>query len=141
MITQFSKLKDQLPEVPFIAVFTDPQKSDIQRFFDKKEFKLTFPAAFDDKKEVQTLFKNLLKVGALPIPYAFVVKGNKIVWLQVFSQNHQLHNSNFAAQLKAVIAGTPLESNGPAPVPESSSDEELEKKGDAPGGDDDMALF
>ncbi len=140
MITQFSKLKESHPDVTFIAVFTDPQKGDIQRFFDKKEFKLTFPAAFDDKKEVQNQFKTLLKLGALPIPYAFVVKGGKIVWLQVFSQNHQLHNSTFAAQLKTVIAGGQLESNGPAPVPESSSDEEVEKKGEA-GGDDDMALF
>ena len=139
MITQFSKLKDQVKGAEFMAIFTDPQKTDIQRFFDKKEFTLNFPAAYDHQKEVQNLFKTLLKVGALPLPYAFVVKNGQIVWLQIFSQNHQLHNSNFAAQLKAIIAGEKIEKNGAAPVPESSSDEEGEKK-DLPEGDD-MSLF
>ncbi len=80
------------------------------------------------------------KVGALPIPNAFIVKGGKIVWHQVFSQNYQLHNSNFQAQLKRVLANEPLESAGKAPAveEESSSEEAAAKEGPDDG---DLSLF
>lgn len=79
-------------------------------------------------------------MAALPIPAAFIVKGGKVVWVQVFSQNYQLHNSNFAKQLAHVVAGEPLESAGKAPaVEEDSSSEEVAAAADGAG--DDMALF
>merc|ERR1711916_305720 len=113
LLPQLSKLADETKDAQFIAIFTDPEVKHIERFYEKNEFKLTFPSCFD--------------------------KGGKVQWLQVFSQNHQLHHSTFAAQLKAVIEGTELAKNGPAPaVEESSSDEE----GGAEGPDDgDLALF
>ena len=136
---QLSKLADATPEVKFTAIFTDPEKKHIERFYEKAEFKLTFPSTFDENKKVQNMFKSLLKIQALPIPYGFIVKGNKIVWLQVFSQNHQLHHSNFEKQLKAVMGGSDLEKNGPAPAVEEDSSEE---DGAAAGPDDgDLALF
>ena len=140
LLPQLSKLDDETPEAKFIAIFTDPEVAHIKRFFEKNEFKLTFPACFDKDKEVQNKFKAALKVQALPIPYGFIIKGGKIVWLQVFSQNHQLHHSTFKAQLRAVIEGKELAKNGPAPVLEESSDDD--EGGDVPAGDDgDLSLF
>ena len=40
-----------------------------------------------------------------------------------------------------MIAGEELKSNGPEPIPASSSDEEVEGKGEAAGGDEEMSLF
>merc|ERR1711991_197071 len=139
LLPQLSKLADETKDAQFIAIFTDPEVKHIERFYEKNEFKLTFPSCFDKDKEVQNKFKALIKAQALPIPFGFISKGGKVQWLQVFSQNHQLHHSTFAAQLKAVIEGTELAKNGPAPaVEESSSDEE----GGAEGPDDgDLALL
>ena len=123
-----------------MAIFTDPEKAHIERFFEKNEFKLTFPAAFDKDRAVHNEFKTLLKAQALPIPYGFIVKDGKIVWLQVFSQNHQLHHSTFKAQLQAVIDGKELAKNGPAPVIEDESSEEG-GGADVPEGDGGLDLF
>ena len=140
LLPQFSKLADEITDAKYVGIFTDPEKAHIERFFEKNEFKMTFPAAFDKDRVVHNQFKTLLKQQALPIPFGFIVKDNKIVWLQVFSQNYQLKHSNFEAQLKAVIAGSELAKNGPTPaVEESSSDDEGGV--DVPEGDGGLDLF
>merc|ERR1711991_917104 len=72
---QMSKLKDATPGVAaWIAVFTDPDVASISRFLEKKEFRLNSPACQDEGKVVQTAFRDVCKLAALPIPISFVIK-------------------------------------------------------------------
>lgn len=142
IFNQMSKLNDTYKDkVTFLAVFTDPNPADIERFLQKKEFVLNFPACFDEARRVQKAFMEIGKVAALPIPNAFIINKGKIVWHQVFSQNYQTHNSNFVAQLKHVLAGEPLESAGPKPADEVESSSDEERPAAAGGDDGDLALF
>src|SRR3989338_8563448 len=47
VIESVSALKDKPPDVVFVGISTDPDKPSIQRFLDKKEYRMNFAACFD----------------------------------------------------------------------------------------------
>lgn len=141
---EFTQLSERLGDkVVFIAISNDADKAKTEKYLGKdivdentkKPLRLA-PAfiVFDDKKAVGKEYADLAKLSVMSCPMGFVVKGGKIQWRQQFLQTHTISHSNFEAQLKHVLAGEELESNGPRPKVEVVEE-------DAEGMDGDISLF
>jgi cytochrome oxidase Cu insertion factor (SCO1/SenC/PrrC family) len=143
----FDKLKAAGTDVQFVAISNDPDQEKVEKLLGKIDagtccdpitkqvFRLNVPfVAFDDKKTVTKLYQDVCDVTVLHTPQAFIINAEgKLVWRQSFSQMFKISDSNFEAQLAAVVEGKPLDmSNGAKP--------KVEVEGEAAECDD-MSLF
>jgi len=120
-----NKLRSTHSNISFIGISTDPKEEDVKAFIEKGEAKVDFPLAYDEGKKVATAFRDVLEVGALGIPWAFIIDGNgNIIWHEQFSQfTHAIDKSDFPAQLENVAAGKPLKKNGNKPVTKAAEED------------------
>jgi large subunit ribosomal protein L4e len=127
-------------KVDFVAVSMDPSSASAKKFLDdpakkySSKFPLTFPVAHDVDKKLQDAYGPIL-LGPVNIPHAFLVDASgTIVWRQDHSQvgaTAPTHIEQVERQIENLLSGTPLESNGPHPYPEESSEEsESEEESD-----------
>lgn len=139
---ELTKLFEKFSEVTFIAISNDAEKEKVEKFLGKtiveentKEVqRLAVPYIyFDDKKATAKLFCEVSNLSVMSCPMAFIVdKNGKIAWRQQFLQTFTINQSNFEAQLKHILAGEEIESNGPRP--------KVEVEGESAECDD-MSLF
>lgn len=117
-----------------VAISRDGSDTDVSKFcgkFQDKFFaelsgpggsagvtvKAHYPLGFDKDGAVNTQFKELCRKAVVGVGFTFIVNGEgNIVWHEVFVRGASY--GQFEAQLAAVVAGTPMESNGNAPVVE-----------------------
>ena len=140
---EISKLSEKYKDVLFIAISGDAERREVEKFLQKeqKDEKTgedaglrTQYVAFDDKGWTRKMFGQALGGIAVSIPQAFVVNQKGLLaWRQVFSQSVRVADTSFEEQLKSVIAGTALKSNGNKPKVDAGPGEAAEC--------DDMALF
>jgi len=117
-------LSEKHKDVVFLGVGTDPKEEDLANLLKKGELKVTFPVAFDEGKKVNAAFRDVLQVGAVGIPHAFLIgKDSKIVWHEQFSQAQHLSKGVFTQQLSKYLANEPLLKFGPKPKVEEEDDE------------------
>lgn len=141
---EFTQLSERMADkVVFIAISNDAERAKTEKYLGKeiidentkKQLRLD-PAhiVFDDKKAVGKEYSAIANLSVMSCPMGFIVKDGKIVWRQQFLQTHTVNQSNFEAQLKHVLAGEELESNGPRPKVVIEEEE-------AEGMDGDFSLF
>lgn len=141
---EFTQLSERLGDkVVFVAISNDADKAKTEKYLGKdiidentkKPLRLD-PAfiVFDDKKAVGKSFADLANLSVMSCPMGFIVKDGKIQWRQQFLQTHTVNQSNFEAQLKHVLAGEELESNGARPKVEVVEEEAEDMDGE-------MSLF
>jgi thiol-disulfide isomerase/thioredoxin len=120
-------------KVDFVAVSMDPSPSAAKKYLDdpakkyNSVYPLSFPVAHDTGKKLQDAYGPLL-MGPVNIPHAFLVdKSGTIVWRQDHSQvgaTAPTHIEQVERQIENLVNGTPFESNGPHPYPESEEEDE-----------------
>ncbi|KAG5505065.1 hypothetical protein JIQ42_04250 [Leishmania sp. Namibia] len=141
---EFTTLSEELSDqVRFIAISTDADIAKTEKYLGKeiidentkKRLRLAPPhILYDEGKAVSRRYADVSNLSVMSCPMAFVVKDGTIVWRQQFLQTHTVSQSNFRAQLKCVLDGEELESNGPRPKVEVEEEE-------AEGMDGEMSLF
>ncbi|KAG5483134.1 hypothetical protein CUR178_04707 [Leishmania enriettii] len=141
---EFTTLSEELSDqVRFIAISTDADIAKTEKYLGKeiidentkKRLRLA-PShiLYDEGKALSRRYADVSNLSVMSCPMAFVVKDGTIVWRQQFLQTHTVNQSNFRAQLKRVLDGEELESNGPRPKVEVEEEE-------AEGMDGEMSLF
>eukprot|EP01059_Diplonema_ambulator_P015967 TRINITY_DN271_c0_g1_i1.p1 TRINITY_DN271_c0_g1~~TRINITY_DN271_c0_g1_i1.p1 ORF type:complete len:236 (+),score=120.29 TRINITY_DN271_c0_g1_i1:87-710(+) len=145
---EMSVLHDEMKDqVQIVALSTDPDRGTVEKFLDKcrkgevtdlntgKPQRLSMDVAWDDGKKTFGMYRNLCN-GVLTTYHAFVInKEGKIVWHQQFAQTCPPSKTNFVDQVKKVVAGEPLASNGDRPKKDPADIEEEDAECD------DLALF
>mmetsp|Transcript_64236 Transcript_64236/g.74670 ORF Transcript_64236/g.74670 Transcript_64236/m.74670 type:complete len:199 (+) Transcript_64236:49-645(+) len=139
---ELTKLSEKFTEVTFVAISNDAEKEKVEKFLGKtivdentkEQQRLAVQYIYyDDKKATAKMFCDLANLSVMSCPMAFIVdKNGKVAWRQQFLQTFTISQSNFEAQLKHVLAGEELESNGPRP--------KVEVEGESAECDD-MSLF
>ncbi|KAG8344147.1 putative AhpC TSA family Thioredoxin like [Trypanosoma vivax] len=119
--------------VVFVAISNDAEKEKTEKYLGKnivdentkKPLRLAPPhILFDDKKATGKAYATVANLSVMSCPMAFIVNTDgKIVWRQQFLQSYTIAQSNFETQLKHVLAGEPLESNGPRPAVQVEEEE------------------
>jgi hypothetical protein len=122
-----------------VAISRDGAESDVSKFcgkFQDKFFaelsgpggapgvtvKAHYPLGFDAEGAVNAQFKDVCKKAVVGVGFTFIVDAEgKIAWYEVFVRGASA--GQFKAQLSAVANGTPLLSNGAAPVVEEQEEE------------------
>lgn len=147
----FTVLNDLLEKEEFkgkldiLAISRDNEPSDVEKFPGKYKnvhkaeitgpngeagctIKFDYPLAFDKDSKVNGEFKKLAKKGVIGVGMTFIVKDGKIKWFEYFVRGSNPMNQ-FEAQLKNILEGKELISNGKMPVVE---DQVLEDAGTVP---------
>lgn len=143
---EFTKMYEELAkDVKFIAISNEAEQEKLERFLGKQivdentkePLRLEVPYVLhDEKKATAKTYADLSNLAIMSCPAMYIIdKEGKVAWRQQFLQTYMVKDSNFVAQLKHVIAGEPLESNGPRPAVEVDEGEV------ANIADDDLALF
>lgn len=124
------EIAEKHPEIDVVGIAADKKEKDVLRFMEKGECRADCPLAFDMNWVLKDAFRNLMKVGALAVPHAFLINGEgKIVWRQAYSAGYQFATMGFYEQLLHVLAGEDISNpNGPNPEPEEDLGEEVESK-------------
>lgn len=122
----------QSGKVNVIGIATDPKKNSIERHIQKGECPTTYALAFDTPSTtapggaVKNMFKAVCE-GDMKTPCVLLINTEgKIVWRQAFSSGKPYENTNFEAQVDALVNGKALAMNGNAPAEEDSSDDDGE---------------
>eukprot|EP00754_Rhynchopus_humris_P003383 Rhum_TRINITY_DN11779_c0_g1::Rhum_TRINITY_DN11779_c0_g1_i1::g.46365::m.46365 len=145
---EMSQLHHELgDDVQIVALSTDPDRGTVEKFLTKtrtgevtdlntgKPYRLDMQVGWDDGKKTFGMYRTLCN-GKLTTYHAFVVdKSGKVAWHQQFSQTSPPSVTNFAEQVKRVVAGEGVASVGDKP--KKSADEIEEEDAEC----DDMALF
>eukprot|EP00941_MAST-03F_sp_MAST-3F-sp1_P000542 g542.t1 len=122
-------------DIQVIAVATDPEVSQVERFITKGECPCNFPLGYDADWKVKNAFQDLISADgtAIQVPQAFIVSPQgKVVWRQAFSKARPYSGSNFSEQLRRVLAGEELQSSGMSPKSDEAEVEEVETECFAP---------
>ena len=145
---ELTVLADKFKEVQVVAIGNDAEKVAVEKLLasiangsccdpiTKQVFRLNVPfVAFDAGKHATKAFADALNTSVLHVPQAFIVdKTGKLVWRQALLQNCKFSDTNFEAQLVAVLAGNAVaQTNGNRP----KGAEEAAEAGMA----DDMSLW
>jgi peroxiredoxin len=136
-LAMYSQLAEKFgKDIQFVALSIDPDVKSPKKYLDdpagkySKVYPLTFTVAHDTGRKVQDAYGPLL-LGPVNIPHMFLIDANgTIVWHQDHSQVGATAASweeQITRQFTSLIAGTPLESNGPNQYPEESDEEESDE--------------
>lgn len=121
-------------KVCILGISRDKEESDVVKFpgkFKNKfmaeitgpngeagyEMKFDYPLAFDEGHKFNTELKKLAQKGSLGVGASFIVKDGKVCWFEYFVRGSSPMNQ-FETQLKNILEGKPLVSNGKMPVVE-----------------------
>eukprot|EP00754_Rhynchopus_humris_P047198 Rhum_TRINITY_DN6762_c0_g1::Rhum_TRINITY_DN6762_c0_g1_i1::g.20741::m.20741 len=133
----YNKYKD---DVQVLALSTDPDRATVEKFLTKCRkgevmnlttnvpHRLDMPVGWDDGKKTFGMYRALCG-GKLTTYHAFIVdRQGKIAWHQQFAQTCPPSKVKFEEQLKHVLAGEPLDLNGPKTqkAPEEIEEEDAE---------------
>jgi len=118
-------------KVNVVGIATDPKQSAVERHISKGECPTTFGLAFDAPAGspggvMKNTFKELCG-NDMKTPCVILVNTDgKIVWRQAFSSGKPYTNTNFEAQVDALVNGKALTMNGSTPEDEDSSEDDGE---------------
>ena len=132
-------------KIQVLAISRDHAESDVEKFHGKYKdkhlaeitgpkgeagytIKFNYPLGFDEGHKVNGEFKKLSKKAVVGVGMTFIVKEGKIRWFEYFVRGANPMNQ-FEEQLKNIIEGKELISNGKMPVVE---EQELEDQGTVP---------
>eukprot|EP00796_Vickermania_ingenoplastis_P000287 gene287-160_t len=123
---EFTKLSEKLAgKAEFIAISNDADRAKTEKYLGKtivdentkQPLRLDPPhILYDNNKAVAKEYVAVSNLSVMSCPMAFIVAKGNIVWRQQFLQTHIISQSNFEAQLDAVLNGKELAMNGPRPT-------------------------
>lgn len=155
LLVDLSRLASSLPTVSFVGVSCDSRRADIEVFVKRfgvalpelkiAKLQVDFPLAFDTDKQFRSALNGAVGQSKAGVSTTLLVDtSGTIVWQEQFSLMHPLAKGQFQGQLRRLLRGDALASNGPCPVSAEDDDDEYADDAvpsDVDSGDSDGMLL